>query len=108
MLGYIITYRLTKDKAMAQTAAFAVTLLSPQISIFILREGSLFEKFFKPNPLLHISSIVTLSMIVCLIYIEPLNIIFNTVPILDYKLWLIIIGLAVVTPINRLILKYKN
>ncbi len=106
MMGYIITYRLTKDKAAAQTAAFAVTLLSPQISIFILREGTLFEKFFKPNPLLHISSVVTLSMIVCLIYIGPFNIIFNTVPILDYKLWLIIIGLAVITPVNRLILKY--
>ncbi len=108
MLGYIISFRITRDRAVAQTAAFAVTLLSPQISVYIIREGKFLEKFLKPNRLLNFSSLLTFAMILCIIYIRPLNAVFKTAPIPDPGLWLIVLLLSAVAPLNRLILKYRD
>jgi Ca2+-transporting ATPase len=108
MLGYIIALRITGNRTVAQTMAFAVTLISPQISIYIIREGNLLEKFLRSNPLLSFSGILMLGMIICIIYLKPLNIIFKTSPIMDYRLLFLILGLSIVTPLNRLILKYRD
>ncbi len=87
----------------ARTASFVITLLSPQIYVFILREGNLFEKLKQKNFLLKLVFFSTLIMILMIVFIEPLNIIFFTTPVYDWKLWLVIIGLSVVTSLSRLL-----
>ncbi len=105
MLSFIITFRLTKSAEMARTIAFSVTLISPQISIYFLRDGKLKDKFLRPNPLLFLSSLLMLSLIPVIIYIKPLGTVFKTVPVLDLRLWILAIGLSFISPVNRLILK---
>jgi hypothetical protein len=77
--------------------------LSPQIYVFILREGNLIEKIFTKNFLLKLIFILTIVMIALIVFVSPLNLIFITTPIYDWKLWIIIIGLSVITSLIRLI-----
>jgi len=108
-IGYIISYKISGgDKAISQTVSFTITLLSPQLYVFILRDGSLLKKFLRPNLLLKLTALLTFFMTICIIYLQPLNIIFNTKPILDVKYWYIIALASIIPSINRLILKYKN
>ena len=89
--GYILSFEYLKvqgvgvDQAglMAGTVAFAITLLSPQIYVFILREGNILEKFKRKNVLLKLFFILTVLMILAIIYIPGLNTLFTTAPILD-------------------------
>ena len=99
--GYILTYSLTGSKELATTVSFAVTLLSPQIYIYILREGTLFEKFKRKNNLLKGFFICTIFMILGIIYIPALNILFTTTPIYDFYVWAIIIFFSILTTIFR-------
>ncbi|MGA2141153.1 MAG: cation-transporting P-type ATPase, partial [Brevinematales bacterium] len=69
MLAYIITFRLTKNADSARTIAFAVTVISPQISVYLLRDGSLRDKFLRPNNLLLISNILTIVLFALIIVI---------------------------------------
>jgi len=77
---------------LAGTVSFAVTLLSPQIYVFILREGSLVEKFKRRNLMLKSFFVFTLLMILAIIYLPGISAVFNTAPLYDVYL----LGLFVV------------
>jgi len=77
---------------LAGTVSFAVTLLSPQIYVFILREGSLVEKFKRRNLMLKSFFIFTLLMILAIIYLPGISEVFSTAPLYDVYL----LGLLVV------------
>jgi Ca2+-transporting ATPase len=102
--GYILTYRYTGSEIMAGTVSFAITLLSPQIYVFILREGKLKEKFFRRNHLLKAFFVCTIVMILGIIYIPALNALFTTTPIFDLYVGGIVILFSVLTTLVRAIL----
>ena len=109
--GYILTYKYSGSEILAGTVSFAITLLSPQIYVFILREGKVFEKFKRKNLLLKVFFISTLLMILAIIYVPALNTLFTTTPIYNLYVWLIIIFFSCLTTIIRAILGenlYKN
>jgi len=107
--GYILSFEYLKaqgvgvDQAglMAGTVAFAVTLLSPQIYVFILREGNILEKFKRKNVLLKLFFVLTILMILAIIYIPGLNTLFTTTPIVDPVIWGIILGFSLLTTVFR-------
>ena len=101
-LGFFIVDKLTGDLAMAQTTSFLITLISPQIYIFILREGNIFRKFSAPNIMLKSFTILMFLMIGAIIYVPALNLFFKTKPIYDMKIWGMIIGLSLVSSVMRL------
>jgi len=109
--GYILAYNymisngisIDEAKVIAGTVSFAITLLSPQIYVFILREGKLVEKFYRRNLLLKAFFICTIVMILGIIYIPALNTLFTTTPIFDLYIWAIIIMFSVLTTLIRAI-----
>lgn len=103
-LGYILTFEMTKDIDIARTAAFIITLLSPQIYIFAIREGNIKQKIMAKNLLLKLFFLFTLLMIVGIVFIPGLNEVFYAKPITDPKIWGMILGFAVLTSTMRLII----
>ena len=109
--GYILAYNymlsngvsIDEAKVIAGTVSFAITLLSPQIYVFILREGKLVEKFYRRNLLLKVFFICTIVMIIGIIYIPALNTLFTTTQIFDLYIWGIIILFSVLTTFIRAI-----
>jgi len=105
-LGFITIYKMTGENYdLAVTSSFVITLLSPQIYVFMLREGGLIQKFKAPNKLLKFFLIITILMILCIVYIPALNILFTTTPIYDARIWIIIIGFSLATSLFRLVLE---
>jgi len=102
-VGYLFAYYTTGDQVVAQTVSFAVTLLSPQIYVFILRDGGIIRKFTAPNLLLKSFTVFMLVTIALIIFVPALNLIFNTKPIYDPLIWGMIAGLSIFTSIFRLI-----
>jgi len=100
----IVSYMTNNDYYMAVTSAFVITLISPQLYIFVLREGNLKQKIKTPNPLLKLFLFLTLIMIIGLVYLHPLNMVFNTKPIDNPLIWVIIILLSVLTSSFRLLI----
>jgi Ca2+-transporting ATPase len=92
----------------AQTAAFVVTLLSPQLSVFVLREGRLLDKFTAPNKLLKGFSLAMVAMVPVLVFVPFCNRIFGTEPLTDLGTWAIILGLSAVSPLVRLLLGLRK
>lgn len=113
--GYILAYNymlsngvsIGDAKVIAGTVSFTITLLSPQIYVFILREGKLVEKFYRRNFLLKAFFICTIVMILSIIYIPALNTLFTTTPIFDLYIWVIIIMFSVLTTLIRAIFGEK-
>jgi len=111
-LGYILSFHYLigqgtaepQAKLMAGTVSFAITLLSPQIYVFILREGNFIEKFKRRNMLLKSFFVITFLMILAIIYLPGLNALFTTAPIFDPVVWVIILGFSVLTTIVRALL----
>lgn len=101
--AFIIFHHLHHNDVMARTAAFSVMLLSPQIYAFVIRDGSFFEKITRPNWMLKSFFFITMAMIAALIFIQPLNIVFNTAPVTEAIDWAVIAGLSLFTPAFRLI-----
>ncbi len=101
--AFVIFHHLHHDDAMARTAAFSVMLLSPQIYAFVIRDGSFLEKITRPNWMLKSFFIITLAMIASLIFVQPLNMVFNTTPIYEVFDWVIIAVLSLFTPVLRLL-----
>lgn len=106
--GYILAFHYMKPLVgeeqagiTAGTVSFAITLLSPQIYVFILREGNLLEKFKRRNLLLKSFFIFTLLMILGIIYIPAANTLFTTAPIFDVVLLGMILGFSVLTTAFR-------
>ena len=110
--GYILSFHYmlnngaTEQQAelLAGTVSFGITLLSPQIYVFILREGNLIEKFKRRNLLLKSFFVFTFFMILAIIYIPGLNTLFTTSPILDPILWVLILGFSLFTTAFRALL----
>ena len=102
-LGYMVIYLMTKDFVLAGTGSFIITLLSPQLYVFTLREGGLVQKFKASNKLLKGFLVLTILMILGIVYVPALNVLFKTAPIYDLKIWLVVIGFSVVTSIFRLV-----
>jgi Ca2+-transporting ATPase len=110
--GYILTFHYMLGhgaaeedaKVMAGTVSFAITLLSPQIYVFILREGNLLEKFKRRNLLLKSFFVFTFLMILAIIYLPGINDVFTTTPILDLTLWGLILGFSLLTTAFRALL----
>lgn len=87
----------------AQTAAFVVTLLSPQLSVFVMREGRLWDKFTAPNKLLKGFSLAMVAMVPVLVFVPFCNEVFDTVPITDPMTWVVAVALSTVSPAVRLV-----
>jgi P-type Ca2+ transporter type 2C len=110
--GYILSYNymmshgamVNDAKVLAGTVSFAITLLSPQIYVFILREGNLLEKFKRRNLLLKSFFVFTFLMILVIIYLPALNTLFTTTPVLDPIIWGLILGLSLLTTALRALL----
>jgi Ca2+-transporting ATPase len=110
--GYILSFHYmmnqgaTKQQAelLAGTVSFGITLLSPQIYVFILREGNFIEKFKRRNVLLKSFFVFTFLMILAIIYLPGLNTLFTTSPIFDPVLWGLIIGFSLFTTAFRALL----
>lgn len=110
--GYILTYHyllgqgstIEQAKLLAGTVSFAITLLSPQIYVFILREGKLLEKFKRKNIMLKSFFVFTFLMILAIIYLPGLNTLFTTAPVFDPVIWAIILGFSVLTTALRALL----
>jgi len=113
-LAYILCFQWTKDPVAAGTAAFAVTLISPQIYVFVLREGTIRQKIMLPNKLLKCFFVFTLVMVFAIVYLPALNIIFSTKPIDEWRIWALILTMSFLTSMFRLIVdsvwrkRYKN
>jgi Ca2+-transporting ATPase len=111
-LGYILTYHyllgqgstIQDAQLLAGTVSFAITLLSPQIYVFILREGTLLEKFKRKNPMLKAFFVFTFLMILAILYLPGLNTLFTTTPILDPVIWGVILGFSLFTTAFRALL----
>jgi Ca2+-transporting ATPase len=108
-LGYILAYQYmlgrnaseADAKVVAGTVSFAVTLLSPQIYVFILREGTVVEKFRRRNLLLKSFFVFTFLMILGIIYVPWLNTLFTTAPIFDVYLLGLIVLFSLFTTVFR-------
>ncbi len=87
------------------TVAFLITLISPQLYIFMLRDGNIIQKFLRPNMTLKISTLVMLGLIVLMVYVPFINIVLGTTPIFDIKIWGFVLGLSLVTSIVRLLVR---
>ncbi len=107
MFGYYFTYKLSNSVPQAITASFMVTLLSPQWYIFTLRDGKFMEKIFRPNLLLKSFFVLSLVLLVVMLYVPGFNLIFNTVPIYDLRIFGIIFGLSLVSPVFRLFVSHR-
>jgi Ca2+-transporting ATPase len=107
--GYIVSFEYMKNhgvaiaqvELIAGTVAFAITLLSPQIYVFILREGTLYERFKRRNLLLKSFFVFTFLMILAIMYLPALNTLFTTTPIFDPVVWAIILGFSFFTTAFR-------
>jgi Ca2+-transporting ATPase len=110
--GYILTHQIllsngsTEQEAMliAGTASFSISLLSPQLYVFILREGKLLEKFKRPNRMLKAFFVFTCLMILAIIYSPWLNELFTTAPIDDPKVWAVILGFSLLPTVFRAVM----
>jgi len=88
---------------LAGTAAFTITLLSPQMHVFMLRDGRFLKRISAPNKLLKSFFLVTAGMIAAIVFLPPLNLVFKTLPIYDWKIWAMIGGLSLITSVFKLL-----
>ncbi|MFA5879097.1 MAG: HAD-IC family P-type ATPase, partial [Candidatus Margulisiibacteriota bacterium] len=102
--GYIFVIQQTANVDLARTTAFMITLISPQLYIFILREGNFWQKLTNPNKLLKSCLFITIFSSLLIVYIPILNTIFKTAPILNPKIWGLILLLSLATSIIRLLI----
>lgn len=102
--GYIFTMTMTGDSTISGTTAFAITLLSPQIYIFTLRSGTITQKITLPNMIIKPFLPFTILMVLAIVFIPPLNVLFRTAPIYDYRIWCMIFGLSLATTLFRLVI----
>ena len=102
--AYAFAWQRAGGPQAGQTAAFVVTLLSPQLSAFVLREGRLWKKFTAPNALLKGFSLAMIAMIPLLVFVPFCQRVFGTVALTDPLVWLVVVGLSVVSPAVRLFL----
>ena len=110
--GYILSFHYllsqgsveSEAKLMAGTVSFAITLISPQIYVFIVREGTFWEKFRRRNVMLKSFFVFTLLMILAIIFLPALNVLFTTVPLVDPVVWVIIVGFSLLTTAVRALL----
>ncbi len=88
----------------ARTVAFMITLLSPQLYIFSVRNGNFIEKIVNPNKMMKWFLVFTIIMLFAITYIPAFNMILKTVPI-RANYWILILLLSLITPLFRMIMK---
>ncbi|MDR2429061.1 MAG: cation-transporting P-type ATPase [Candidatus Margulisbacteria bacterium] len=88
--------------AYAQTAAFVIALLSPQIYSFALRDGNLWQKFFRPNFLLKLFFVLNVFVTWAIVYVRPLNVVFGTVPLDNYYILAVVLVCSLLPSLVRL------
>jgi Ca2+-transporting ATPase len=111
--GYIVTFHLLLNWGYAEsealliagTVSFSIDLLSPQFYVFILREGSLVEKFKRSNKLLKSFFVFTCLMILAIVYSPWLNALFTTVPIEVPEIWAVILGFSILPTALRAVIR---
>ncbi len=101
-IAYNTLFNMVLAEKLALTGSFLITLLSPQIYVFMLREGGFVRKITAPNRLLKSFLLLTLVIILCIIYLPPLNSIFKTTPIYDIQIWAIILFCSFLTSAVRI------
>ncbi len=101
-VGYICIFTITQDDVQARTGSFIITLLSPQVYVFVLRDGNLIEKIKTPNIILKTFLFITIFMMIGIVFVPWLNILFSTKPIYDVSLWGFIILFSLITSLFRL------
>jgi hypothetical protein len=72
--------------------------------VFILREGTIIEKFKRKNMLLKSFFVFTFLMILAIIYVPGLNTLFTTSPVFDPIIWGIILGFSLLTTVFRAVI----
>ncbi|MFO8083397.1 MAG: cation-transporting P-type ATPase [Desulfobacterales bacterium] len=107
-LTYILCFQWTRNSIVATTAAFAVTLISPQLYVFVLRQGTIGQKIMLPNKLLKCFLVFTLLMVFAIVYEPSLNVIFMTAPIYDWRIWGLIMAMSCVTSAWRLFADFMS
>lgn len=101
--GYILIHNMTGDVTTARTGAFIITLFSPQLYVFIMRDGTLWKRFSRPNFILHGVFVLTIAMIAAIVFIKPLNLLFYTSPIYNGTMWMIIVSLSLAASLFNII-----
>jgi len=106
VLGYLAAWITSGGiAAQAQTAAFVIAILSPQVYAFILRDGNIWQKFAAPNFMLKFFFVLNLGITWAIVYTPALNRVFGTIPLENsYVLWTILIC-SLFTPAVRAIVK---
>ncbi|MDR1997936.1 MAG: cation-transporting P-type ATPase [Candidatus Margulisbacteria bacterium] len=104
VLGFLAAWLVSGGAAaQAQTAAFIIALLSPQLYAFVLRDGSALRKFTAPNFMLKLFFVLNLALTWAIVYVPALNILFGTEPLENYyALWAVLIC-SLFTPVFRLL-----
>ncbi|HPQ52514.1 MAG TPA: cation-translocating P-type ATPase [Spirochaetota bacterium] len=107
--GFAALFHLTEgDNNIARTGAFIITLLSPQVYAFVLRDGTKIERFTMPNRLLKSFFVMTIFMIGAIVFIPQLQIIFNTTSITSPAQWGVIIVFSIITPFIRFLWSLRH
>lgn len=97
LAAFYIVYKQNPDNlAYAQTVAFATLVLTQLIHVFDCRsERSIFSRNPFGNLYLVAAVLSSLLLMIAVIYIEPLQVIFHTLPI-ELRDWLLIIGMSAI------------
>ncbi|MDR2430884.1 MAG: cation-transporting P-type ATPase [Candidatus Margulisbacteria bacterium] len=102
-LGFLTAWRVTGGiAAQAQTAAFVIALLSPQLYAFVLRDGCVWRRFTAPNFMLKLFFALNIFITLALVYVPALNLIFGTAPIENYYTLWAVLACSLFTPLFRL------
>ena len=102
-LGFLAAWTVSGgEAAQAQTAAFVIALLSPQLYAFILRDGNIWQKFTAPNFMLKLFFLFNLVVTWAIVYVPALNLIFGTVPLENYYVLWVVLGCSLFAPLFRL------
>ena len=106
VFGYLAAWTVSGGMtAQAQTAAFVIALLGPQIYAFILRDGSVWQKFAAPNFMLKLFLLLNLVLTWAIVYVPAFNLVFGTVPLENYYVLWVILICSLFTPIVRILCK---
>jgi Ca2+-transporting ATPase len=94
LLAFIVTYRATGNLVHAQTVAFATLVLAQLIHVYDCRSSrSIFHRNFFENKFLTIAVASSLALLFVVIYYQPLQPIFHTIP-LALRDWALIAVMA--------------
>ena len=101
MGGYYVSVRISGSESIGLTATFMITLLSPQLYIFAIRDGNITQRLLRPNFLLKSFFFLSLILMAIIVYVPVANVIFHTKPIWDMRIWGVIVIGSAILPLAR-------